>query len=187
MNMQDPNADVEAVLDFWFSDSSRPLWFKSTPEFDAQIRARFETLWLQAQAGELDHWADSANGALALVILLDQFPLNMYRHDARRYATEARSRNIAEQAITRGWDVSLSAEQKSFLYLPFMHSESLADQERSLALFTAADLRDNLRWARHHYDIIARFGRFPHRNAAMDRTSTQAELDWLNSEEGFSG
>lgn len=185
--MQEPPTEFQAVLDFWFADSSKPLWFRSTPEFDARIREQFAATWLSAQTGKLDHWADSADGTLALVILLDQFPLNMYREDARRYSTEALSRKIAERAIAQGWDHLMSAEQKSFLYLPFMHSESLTDQERSVALFTAADLRDNLRWARHHYDIIARFGRFPHRNAAMGRTSTQAELDWLNSDEGFSG
>lgn len=185
--MQDLTTDFQTVLDFWFADASRPLWFLSTPEFDAQIRERFETLWLKARAGECESWAETASGALALIILLDQFPLNMYRSDARRYATEEHSREIARRAIARGWDVSMSAEQKAFLYVPFMHSESLADQERSVALFSAADLQENLRWAKHHYDIIAKFGRFPHRNAAMGRISTQAELDWLNSKAGFSG
>jgi len=169
------------VLDFWFAPDVRRHWFRATPDFDALLRDRFEAIWLQAREGGCDHWADSAPGALALVILFDQFPLNMYRDQALGFVTEARSREVAAGAIARGWDAGLADEQRAFLYLPFMHSETLADQDRSVALFAQAGLTDNLRWARHHREIVRRFGRFPHRNAVLGRDSSAEELAWLAS------
>lgn len=175
------------VLAFWFDAAHRALWFRSTPEFDELIGKRFGTLWEAARDGRLAHWADSPHGALALVIVLDQFPLNMFRNQARGFATEAAARKAADSAVERGFDRNMTDAEKAFLYLPFMHSESLADQDRSVALFEAAGLKDNLRWARHHRDIVRRFGRFPHRNAILGRPSTFEELAWLDSREGFNG
>jgi len=175
------------LIDFWFSKPARERWFDSTPEFDRQVRERFLSTYEAAAAGELDHWQQTPAGALALVIALDQFPLNMFRGEARSFDTEARSREVAAAAIEQGLDEPLEDEQKAFLYLPFMHSESLADQDRSVALFEAAGLTDNLKWAYHHRDIVRRFGRFPHRNAILGRQSTAEEQAYLNSDEAFTG
>jgi len=170
---------IREILDFWFSEQARPLWFRSTPEFDAGIRERFEEIWGLARAGVYDHWEEDPEGALALVILLDQFPLNMFRGDARSWSTEARAREVAAHAIEQGFDQGMSDEQKVFLYMPFMHSESLADQDRAVQLFRDAGLDDNLRYAEHHRDVVRRFGRFPHRNAGLGRESTDEELEYL--------
>jgi len=175
------------LIDFWFSKPVRRLWFDSTPEFDRQIRERFLTTFEAAAAGELDAWQETPAGVLALVIALDQFPLNMFRGEARSFSTEAQARGIAAAAIERGFDEPLDDDQKAFLYLPFMHSESADDQARSVELFEAAGLTDNLKWARHHRDIIARFGRFPHRNAILGRESTSEEIAYLASDEAFHG
>jgi len=175
------------IIDFWFSEEVRKLWFNSTPEFDAQLRERYLALWEQAVRGELDHWRQSAEGCLALAILLDQFPLNMFRGDARCFSSEALSRDVARDAIDAGFDQQLAAEQIAFLYMPFMHSEALADQQLALELFDQEGLEGNHRFAKHHYDIVARFGRFPHRNKILGRNSSDAELEYLNSKEAFTG
>ena len=175
------------ILDFWFAQAHRARWFRSTPDFDDLIRERYLTLWEQARDGRLEHWRTTPEGALALVIVLDQLPLNMFRDDAHGYSTEAMARDVAEEAIARGFDRLLDGDGKALLYLTFMHSESLADQDRAVALFGAAGLSDNLKWARHHRDIIRRFGRFPHRNAALGRDSTAEDLDYLASPGSFKG
>ena len=184
VNAQTP-PKAQAVLDFWFSDATRRRWFNATPTFDETLRTRFLDTFEQAEAGGLRDWAETPDGALALVIVLDQFPLNLFRNQARSFGTEAAARSVAFAAIERGLDQQLKDSGKAFLYLPFMHSEDLADQDRSVALFEAAGLRENLRFAHHHRNIVARFGRFPHRNAALGRTSTQEEIDWLNSPGGY--
>ena len=178
---------AQEVIDFWFSDEVRKLWFNSTPEFDALLRERFLALWQQASRRELDHWQQSAAGCLALVIILDQFPLNMFRADAQSFATEAQSREVAQLAIDQGFDQQLKVSQRAFLYLPFMHSETLADQQRGLELFDQPGLEDNLRFARHHHDIIEKFGRFPHRNGVLGRDSSAGEIEYLNSKQAFTG
>jgi uncharacterized protein (DUF924 family) len=183
----DPAAGAAQVLAFWFSGRVRSRWFHSTPQLDREIRERFEPLWRRADAGDLDHWGDTAEGALALAILLDQFPLNMYRGRPESFATEAAARAVADTAIARGLDRELNPEQQAFLYMPFMHSEALADQERSLELFSQPGLEHNRQWAGHHRDIIARFGRFPHRNAILGRENSAEEQAWLDSDEAYRG
>jgi uncharacterized protein (DUF924 family) len=173
------------LLDFWFAPGMEKRWFNSTPALDDQIAARFQTLWASGRDGRLAHWEQDADGALALVILLDQLPLNMFRGQPQSFSTETDARAVAQRAIDRSLDAQLAAPRLPFLYLPFMHSEALADQERSVQLFEAAGLSENLRFARHHRDIVARFGRFPHRNAILGRTSTPEELAWLASPQGF--
>lgn len=169
----------QEIIDFWFSNDVSALWFKSTDEFDAQLKDQFESLWQQAANGDLDNWKTTAEGALALVIILDQFPLNMFRGDAKRYSTEAKSREIAQYAIDNKLDDSLINKQLSFLYLPFMHSEDLNDQQTSIELFEKAGLTDNAKYARHHYGVVERFGRFPHRNIELGRKSTEEEIEYL--------
>ena len=179
-------ADHKDILDFWFSPEVQAKWFNSTPEFDQALRERYLDTWQAARDGTLD-WEDSPEGALALVIVLDQFPLNMFRGEPQSFATEAMSRQVADAAIGKGFAEELSDQQKVFLFMPFMHSESLTDQNRSVALFDAAGLSENAKWARHHRDIVRRFGRFPHRNAIIGRVSNAEELDWLDSDEAFTG
>lgn len=169
------------VLDFWFSDRVEALWFSSTEAFDREIADIFESLWRQGRDGELSAWETTADGALALVILLDQLPLNMFRDQPQSFETEQASRDVAQRAIEKGFDVQIDNRRKRFLYMPFMHSEKLSDQHRSVALLEAAGMTESLRWAKHHLDIVARFGRFPHRNQILDRESTSEELKWLDS------
>lgn len=178
---------VKEVLSFWFSDEMRSRWFASTPELDQEIKRRFEAHWQAAVAGQLNDWKHSAEGSLALVIVLDQFPLNMYRGQAKSFSSEAQAIEVAAQAVSHAQDHILEAEQQAFLYMPFMHSESLKDQDQSVALFNKAGLDHSFRFAKHHRDIIVRFGRFPHRNAILGRTSTDAEIEYLNSKEAFTG
>jgi uncharacterized protein (DUF924 family) len=175
------------LIRFWFSDEARARWFDSTPEFDRLLRDRYLDLWELARTGGLTHWASTPEGALALVIVFDQLPLNMFRGEPRCFATEATSREVAAQAIANGLDRDLGPEQQSFLYMPYMHSEDPADQDRSVALFEAAGLLDNLGYAKHHREIVRRFGRFPHRNAILGRENTPEETAWLASPDAFKG
>ncbi|WP_455211776.1 DUF924 family protein [Kaarinaea lacus] len=179
--------EINEIVSFWFSEPVKKLWFNSTPEFDAQLKQKYLHVVECAERGDLDDWAEHANGALALAIILDQFPLNMFRQQARSFATENKARQIVEYAITKGLDQLLSDEQKAFLYLPYMHSENLEDQDKSVKLFEKAGLTENLRYAKHHRELIRRFGRFPHRNQILGRESTPDEIDYLNSKEAFLG
>ncbi|MGF1643206.1 MAG: DUF924 family protein [Thiotrichales bacterium] len=189
--MSDTNSNSLATPDeinaFWFSAPVQALWFNATPAFDAALRSRFLATWHAARAGGLEHWEAAPTGALALTIVLDQFPLNMYRNEALAFSTEQAARDVAERAIERRFDQTLDDAGRAFLYLPLMHSEKLADQDRSVALFEAAGLTANLRFARHHREIVRRFGRFPHRNAILGRISTPEELAYLDSPEAFHG
>jgi uncharacterized protein (DUF924 family) len=172
---------ANTILDFWFSDEAEALWFRSTKSFDREIRHKFEPLWQQGRDGELSSWEQTPQGSLALVILLDQLPLNMFRDQPQSFMTEQASRDVAHRAIEKDFDRPLDNRHKHFLYMPFMHSEELSDQNRSVALIEAAAMTNNLRWAKHHRDIIARFGRFPHRNQILNRKNTNEELQWLKS------
>ncbi len=177
----------KTIIDFWFAERSRDLWFNSTPELDAQLRDRFIDTWLAAAEENYNAWEESPEGALALVIILDQFPLNIFRGNPLSYATEPQARRISKAAIERGFDKNLTDEQRGFIYMPFMHSEEMADQERSIELFDQPGLEQSLRFALHHRDIVQRFGRFPHRNEILGRHSTRDELDYLASAEAFHG
>lgn len=175
------------VIAFWFAEEVKPLWFAATPAFDEELRERFLPTYQAAAAAQLPNWEETASGALALVIVLDQFPLNLFRGQPESFATEAAAREVANPAIARGFDQELPPEQRQFLYLPFMHSEALADQDRSVRLYDQPGLEESLRFAHHHRDLIRRFGRFPHRNAILRRTSTAEELAYLASPEAFHG
>ena len=187
VNENDIHPDARELIDFWFSPRVEKLWFNSTPAFDQELRDRYADTYVAACRGECDVWQTSPLGALALVIVFDQLPLNIFRGQPQSFASEARARAVAEKAIANGFDTRLRDAQKAFLYLPYMHSENLADQDRSIELFTEAGLESNLRFARHHREIVRRFGRFPHRNAILGRQSTAEELTWLASKEAFKG
>jgi uncharacterized protein (DUF924 family) len=175
------------ILDFWYAEDMRSKWFASTPQLDSAIRARFESLWEAAVRGELAAWRSSPEGCLALAIILDQFPLNMFRGTAQSFSSEGQAIALAKHAIAQGYDRQIDKAQLAFLYLPLMHSEDLADQDLSVELFAAAGLENNLHFAQHHRDIVRRFGRFPHRNAILGRASTPQEIAYLNSPEAFKG
>ena len=172
------------VLAFWFADGPsvrRKLWFEKNLDFDVAC-GDFADELAAAKRGELDHWADTARGALALLILLDQFSRNLHRGSAETFAADAQARVLARQAIACGFDMQVGPVERIFFYLPFEHSEDLADQDESVRLFTAlhAELGgDTLDYALRHRDVIRRFGRFPHRNVALGRTDTADEAAYL--------
>ena len=177
----------EEIIKYWFSDRIKKQWFSSTPELDREIHDKFSEIWHEASEGKLEVWGDTPEGCLALVILLDQCPLNMFRGKAKSFTTESQAREIAREAIKRGFDKALQTEELSVLYLPFMHSENEADQEDSVKFYQEANLKENLDFAKHHRDLIKEFGRFPHRNAILGRTSTKEELEYLESNRAFKG
>lgn len=177
----------EDILDFWYSPRAKEKWFSSTPEFDSELSEKYADTWQSAAEDKLHDWSDTPTGCLALAIVLDQFPLNMFRGQPKSFQTEEKAREVARQAITKGFDKMLPKERLAFLYMPFMHSETLSDQEYSVSLFEAAELLDNIFFARHHHELIRRFGRFPHRNRILERASTKEELEYLNSSAAFNG
>lgn len=181
------NFTPKSIISFWFEEIDKKLWFNSTPEFDAQIRDRFEQLYVAALKDELSDWENTAEGCLALVIVLDQFPLNMYRGKPESFDGEQKAIDVSRRALDKQFDEQLDEQYKAFLYLPFMHSENLQDQDLSVSLYQKADLTENLRFARHHREIVRQFGRFPHRNRILGRQSTREETEYLNSDEAFLG
>ncbi|HEY0137272.1 MAG TPA: DUF924 family protein [Nannocystis sp.] len=174
-----PAQSPDGVLEFWFSDAARPHWFVRSEAFDARVRDVLGPLHTQAAAGQLDHWVRDPRGALALVILLDQVPRNIHRGSANAFATDPLALRHARDAVDLGLDRELGEDERVFLYLPFEHSESLADQDRCVTLM--ATLRNPmwLDYAERHRQVIARFGRFPHRNATLGRASSDEELAFL--------
>jgi uncharacterized protein (DUF924 family) len=172
------------ILAFW-RDAGRERWYTRDDAFDAEVRSRFFELWQKAATDELSSWEATEDGVLALVIVLDQFPRNMFRDDVRTYSSDGLARAVADRAIARGADIGLEADLLEFLYMPLMHSEQLADQQRCVELFRKAGNADNLKYAKDHADIILRFGRFPHRNPVLGRPTTPAEQAFLDSG-GFS-
>ena len=182
--MVEASVTPAAILAFW-RDAGPDRWYSRDDAFDAEVRRRFFGLWQRAAAGELSSWETSDDGALALVIVLDQFPRNLFRDDARTYSSDALAREVTCRAIDRGVDARIDPILREFLYLPLMHSEHLPDQLRCIELSRAAGHTENLKWAEHHADIIRRFGRFPHRNRLLGRPSTPEEQAFLD-EGGFS-
>lgn len=168
---------VDQVLAFWFADPAR-AW-RRDPAFDAEIRDRFAALHDAIERGEHEGWRETARGALAYVIVLDQFSRNMYRDTPRMYASDPQARAAARAALDRGFDQALPPVERGFLYLPFMHAEDLADQDRAVALYAAYASGEQLEFAEGHRAIIRRFGRFPHRNAILGRPSSDAERAFL--------
>jgi uncharacterized protein (DUF924 family) len=172
--------DPSAVLRFWFVETPPSTWFRGGPERDRTVRERFGDLTQRALEGALDPWADTPEGALALVLLLDQFPRQIWRDQARAFAGDARAQALTLQALEAGWIAAEPAsERRQFWLMPLMHSEDLALQERSLPLFERYTDTRTADFARRHRDVIARFGRFPHRNEALGRPSSVGEVAFL--------
>lgn len=167
-------ATANEVIAFW-REAGPERWFSRDDGFDDACRTRFLLTHEAAARGDLNDWELTPNGALAVVLLLDQLPRNMFRGTRRAYATDPAALDAADRAIERGFDQRVEPSLRRFFYVPFMHAETLADQERSVALNEASGDADATRWARHHRDLVARFGRFPHRNAVLGRESTAEE------------
>ena len=180
-----PPAPALSVVAFWRA-AGYGRWFAKSDMFDALVRMRLLRLHEKAARGTLDAWDATAEGALALLILLDQAPRNMFRGTPRAFATDGRALAVADAAIRRGFDRRISPALRHFFYLPFEHSEDPAAQARCVRLMSRMRDADALRWAEIHADVIARFGRFPHRNAILGRASTQEEIVFLERG-GFSG
>ena len=173
---------ITAVLDFWLDEIGPERWFRGGPEVDAAVHDRFGDLSARAVAGGFDRWPETARGALALLILLDQFPRNLHRAQAAAFAGDERARKVAAAGIERGFDLGFDSDARSLFYLPFEHSEAWADQERSLTLFEAlTDRPVYLDYAQRHAALIRRFGRYPHRNRALGRADTPDEAAWLDN------
>ncbi|KKJ01104.1 DUF924 family protein [Prochlorothrix hollandica] len=184
------NPSPRAVLDFWFgspTDSTygqtKAAWFRKDPDFDDHIRQHFLVTYSQAAAGALNHWQQQPLSCLALIVVLDQFPRNLFRHQPAAFATDAQARAVAEWGVQQGWDRSLLPVQRWFFYLPWEHSEDLADQDRAVALFTQLEgdtaSASPIAYAQKHRAVIQRFGRFPHRNPILNRESTPEEIEFL--------
>lgn len=178
------------ILDYWFAPpgnpehgSQREFWFGGGPKIDDDIRTRFLALYEQAAAGEFDGWKDDRQACLALTLLLDQFPRNMFRDTPRAFATDPRALALAKHAVASGYDSDGSVVEKQFFYLPFEHAENLDDQRRSVELFRALPdhdkKEDNIAYAVRHMEVIELFGRFPHRNEFLARASTPEEVKFL--------
>jgi len=174
----------EDIVTFWL-EAGPAAWFSADPAFDREIEARFAAAHHAAARRELDGWAGTATGALALLLLLDQAPRNLFRRSAHAFATDPLARRMASGAIDAGLDRQAPPALRNFFYLPFEHSEALADQDRAIVLFEGWGNADALDWARRHRDVIVRFGRFPHRNVALGRETTPEEQAYLDAGGGF--
>ncbi|OSP56229.1 DUF924 family protein [Pseudoruegeria sp. SK021] len=176
--MPDPND----LLTFWIDEIGPEGWYRADDAVDAIIRERFEPLWTSVHGGVPTGWTPTPDSVLALLILLDQFPRNMFRGSAKSFATDPEARAKAKKAIARGWDLRIAEPARQFLYTPLMHSECLEDQERSVRLYKArmSNTEGLLIHARAHREVIRRFGRFPHRNIDLGRKSTAAEVAFLD-------
>lgn len=178
--MTDPEiATPEDLLAFWLSEPIKAKWFVSEADFDAELGTRFGGLLAKATRGELAHWAGTPEGALALIVLLDQFSRNIHRGTPEAFAADPLALATAKAAIAQGFDLRVAPDGRLFFYLPFEHAENLADQEKGVALFEALGVEDWLDYMRRHRAIIARFGRFPHRNGILGRISTPEEIEFL--------
>ena len=177
--------DIAAALLAFWRDAGMGKWFRGGEAFDAECRARWLDAHFAAARREFDGWMDDADGALALVLLLDQIPRNVFRNSGHAFATDPLALHVAGRAIDAGHDAKIDAGLRFFFYLPFEHSEAIADQDRAVDLFTALGNADLLGYANAHREVIVRFGRFPHRNAALGRSNSPEEQAWLDAGGGF--
>ena len=173
-------SQITQILAFWFAPGMKEKWFKKDPAFDREVRDRLGTPHEKAAAGGFEDWRATPEGCVALIVLLDQVPRNLYRNDRRAFATDGMALAATRHALAQGFEAALTQDQRGFLYMPLQHSEALEDQELSLRLTGRLDEDPSWhKWALPHRDIIARFGRFPHRNATLGRESTAEEAAFL--------
>ena len=178
---------ADEILTFWFSEPVKRLWYSTNPAFERLLRVNYLNLYHAACNHALDSWCAIPEGSLALTIILDQFPLHMFRDKAESFGNEERAKEIARNAINRGQDNELKDIQKEFIYTPFMRSESMEDQLYAIKLFEDAGLTEGLKYAQQHLDVIKRFGRFPQRNRALGRISSLEEKEYLKSDHVLHG
>ncbi|MCO7150221.1 DUF924 domain-containing protein [Vagococcus lutrae] len=183
--MKKEGGNMQEVLDFWFKEITPSDWFKKDASLDEEIRQRFLKTLEQAKQGELFEWRNSIEGRLAEIIVLDQFSRNIYRNDHRAFAQDSLALILAQEAVYGEERMKLSAAERSFLYMPFMHSESLKIHETALKFFSEPGLEKRLKYENMHLDILKKFGRYPHRNALLGRKSTDEEIIFLQSDNGF--
>ena len=169
----------QEVHNFWFAEEVKPFWFKKSNEFDSEIERRFSGIYYQAAAGELNDWRSRSHDCLALIIVLDQFPRNIFRNTPRAFATDELAVALTKYGLNHNYQQDLSLDEQAFLLMPLMHSENKSDQQQCVELFTQLGKKDNLKFAIQHQQIIDRFGRFPHRNQILGRESTPEEKDFL--------
>jgi uncharacterized protein (DUF924 family) len=183
-------SQVQEILEFWFGKPDQPeygknrkVWFTKNPKFDQEVRSRFLSVYQQAAAGQLDDWKTSPLGCLALIILLDQFPRNMFRGQPQAFATDSQALAYAQHAVAQGFDKLLLPIQRGFVYMPFEHSENLEHQHQCVELFStledAPECSSGIDYAHRHLKVIKRFGRFPHRNEILGRETTPEEAEFL--------
>lgn len=172
---------ADEIITFWFSEPVKRLWYDTNPAFERLLRVNYLNLYNAACKHALDKWCVVPEGSLALIIILDQFSFHMFPNEAKSFENGENARAIARNAINRGQDNELEEMQKGFIYSPFMHSESMADQEYAIKLFEDAGLTEFLNYAQQHHDTIKRFGRFPERNRVLGRISTKEEKEYLKS------
>jgi uncharacterized protein (DUF924 family) len=175
----------EDILEFWFSEEVSPFWFRRSDDLDKVITTQFLETQEAAHSGKLDHWRANAQSALALTITLDQFPRNIFRGTPRSFQSDPKALQTAKYALEMGFDKEVADRQRSFFYLPFMHSEDIADQRLSAAIYEKLGNESSLDFAKQHHDIIERFGRFPYRNTVLGRESTAEEVEFLKEHSGF--
>ncbi len=177
---------IKEILNFWITDVGPERWFKSSKKLDDDMRARFESHWRQARDGAYDDWAATPDGACALIILLDQFPRNMFRGLPEAFSSDAKALEIAREAVDHHRDLEMPQAIRQLFYMPFMHAEDLAAQETCIALIEERSGDDvNLYHAKQHCELIRQFGRFPHRNNVLGRESTPDEQEYLKTSSGF--
>lgn len=170
---------ADDILYFWFTEAGPDAWWTKSKAFDDLVRRRFCALYDAAAKGELSGWRDRAEGRLAEIIVLDQFPRNMFRDSARAFGSDTMALALSQEAVRLGVGADWNADRRAFLYMPYMHSESVAVHEDALELFAGPGLENNLDFERRHKAIIDRFGRYPHRNAVLGRVSTPEEIEFL--------
>lgn len=175
----------QTVLDFWFKEAGPGKWFNKSDEFDALVRARFLDMYHKAMRGETADWRATPEGRLAEIIVLDQFPRNMFRGTGDAFSGDRRALNLAQEAVALGIDSRLSKEQRRFLYMPYMHSESPSVHKKAIWLFLRLFEYGTFKYELMHKRIIDRFGRYPHRNDALGRVSTPQEIEWMKKHKGF--
>lgn len=175
---------AEQVLHFWFVEHGREQWFGGGPEFDAKLAAAFTETHLAVAAGEAWRWRATPEGRLAEIIVLDQFSRQIYRGEARAFASDPMALALAQEAVAAGHDLAIAHDRRMFMYLPYMHSESLVIHEESLRLHEALGIEEGIKYEQAHIDVLKRFGRYPRRNAALGRASTSAEIAYCESDEG---
>jgi uncharacterized protein (DUF924 family) len=179
-----PEINSDTLLNFWFANEAD--WFRKNTEFDENILNNFSDLLQKGANGELEHWENEANDCLALIILFDQFPRNMFRDTPKMYSYDDKALNLTKHAIDKGFDMKLSTmSHRQFMYMPLMHSESLSEQELCVKLFKTLGSDYAVKYAKDHMEIIKRFGRFPHRNEILNRESSTDEIEFMKTHSGY--